>query len=228
MKYLLLSLLLILNGGSQAFPMSPQDDAQTPTAARTFRNLQTCVGKVLKRFSGEKNEAKKLSDSINANANLITDKWMNASNKQVPSDYLKTLGVDCTLLDQAVTVKDSETALALLRDVSDDLDIKAKQAKSPVAASEVLGASIMVTVKTRRNGKDVEGYLVRCNPRRYPTRSPAMFVFTNPTNQAKRSVPPGNYIMWLETQNGQFVVSRPITIGGNGEDSEPPIVFDVQ
>jgi hypothetical protein len=224
MKHLSLAVLLAFLLASAGLSHS---EAEPQTAAATFRTLQERVGEILTRFSDGSTDHGKLARAINSDANLITDKWMSASNKAVSLDYLLTLKVDSDLLHQAATEENSENAKRILKSVAGDLNTKARQAKSPVAAAEVLGGSIIVSVRTRRNGHDVEGYLVRCNPERYAGQSPAMFPFNNPTNEAKRILPPGDYFMWLETQNGQTVASRPVSIGGNGEDTEPPIVFDL-
>lgn len=199
---------------------------QAKDTGGTFRKLQVCVAEAGKKFPDRKTTAGKLVGEITTDSNALLDKWMNTDNKELPDDYLKSIEVNCDLLAQAEDEKDNET-LALLQDVSEDLDVKAKQAKKQVGAAEDLGASVVVTVKTRKNGKEVDGYLVRCNPKRYATQTPALFVFNNPTNQAERSLPPGNYVFWLETVNQEFVTSRPITVGGNGEKSQPTIWFDI-
>jgi hypothetical protein len=220
-KNLLMALLLAVEMGNATVELK----AQEPGIA--FRNLQACVGKAQKKFPNPTSDTGKIVADIKGDTNVLLDKWVNASNQKVPSDYLRTLTVNCELLDQATTETDTERTRTLLQDVSDDLKLKAAQAKNQVGASEALGASVQVSVKTRRNGQEMNGYLVRCNPKRYGTQSPAMFVFNNPTNQADRTLPPGNYIFWLETQSGQIIVSRPITVGGDGESSEPTIWFDI-
>ena len=219
-KYLILVLVLVISDGHL------EVNAQQPGAV--FRRLQACVDQANKKFPDTNSNAGKLVISIKDDSNVLLDKWMNATNQNVPREYLQTLTVNCELLDRATSSEtDVDIATSLLQDVSKDLKVKATQAKNQVGASEALGASIQVSVKTRQNGKEIEGYLVRCNPKRYATQLPAMFSFNNPTNQAARILAPGNYIFWLETQGGQIVASRPITIGGNGESTEPTIWFDV-
>lgn len=219
--FLFISLLCVATVSVAAVESQPDE----PSAG--FRKLQTCVSKANKKFGDDKSETGKLADEIKKDANILISKWMNASNQMVPDDYLRTLSVNCELLEKATAESDTDQAKLLLQDVADDLEVKATQARNQVGASEALGASIKVIVKTRRNGREVDGYLVLCNPKRYERLSPALFPFNNPTNQAERILPPGNYIVWLETPDHQFVASRPITVGGSGASSQPPIWFDV-
>lgn len=158
---------------------------------------------------------------VNGDISRLKSKWEQANNHVVPPPYLQTLLFDSDLLEQAAHEPDFNRRLGLLTYVKDDLSLKNRQADRTVGAAGGLGASIRVTVRTTKNGGGVNGYLVRCNPKRFADLQRPMFVFndeTNPTTVMRLA--PGNYEMWVEKPGGTRIASKPVTIGGEGRTSE--------
>jgi hypothetical protein len=221
MKRLLISTFVLLN-------ILQLISAQISDPGQVFNNLQANVSAVKNQKSRPDSERQALVAKIERSTNIISEKWRQSHDKNVPPDYLQTIKFDSDLLRQiAEGHMSSEDTLAILRDVRDDLTTKAAHARANNGAAETLASKVEVTVKTKKSGQEVGGYLVRCNPRRYADQATPMFVFNNATSPTVRSLPPGNYKMWIEMPDGNEVSSRPITIGGNGEVSQE-IVFDLQ
>lgn len=169
-------------------------------------------------------ETSELSDlvaELSANIDRLKSKWEQANNHAIPTPYLQTLSFDSDLLEEAAHEPDFERRLGLLTYVKDDLNLKSRQADRTVGAAGGLGASIRVTVRTTKNGDGVNGYLVRCNPKRFADLQRPMFVFNNETNPTTvMKLAPGNYEMWVEKPSGTRVASKPVTIGGEGGTSQ--------
>lgn len=198
---------------------------QSLGTSEVLADLQQCVERANNHFK-DNSKGNRLTRDIDKTVNGLIERWEGVENKDLPKEYLLTLEADCELLRQAIEESNDEKAAAMLQDVYADLDVKLKQARKIIGAAGTLGSKVRVTVKTRKEAREVGGYLVRCNPRRRSAQQSAMFVFNNPTSPTEKDLPPGNFVMWLETQDGVKVVSRDITIGGNGETTET-IVIDV-
>lgn len=205
-------------------PTSPAGVLLQEKPSKVFSDLQECVDEAGKQF--KEGEGKTLIAGVESSVKAIKGKWRAARNKDVPEDYLKSLRLDCELLNQAARESDREKALEILRDVGDDLKIKERFSRSAMAAAEILGAEVTVTIRTKRAGREVGGYLVRLNPKRYADNQAPMFVFNNPTSPTSRKLPPGNYKLWLEDGNSAVIKTIPVTIG-DGDDPEEDITMDV-
>jgi hypothetical protein len=175
-----------------------------------FRQLRREAQQVKQHLrSGNPEE---LPDKILGTAEKLFDIWDQANNKNVSEDYLKSLQADAHLLSVAAKETDDARAESLLRDIKEDLDMKLRSTRAGgLGTAEGLGSDIEVEVITERDMKRIDGYLVRCNPKRYGRQSPAMFVFNEPTNRAKRTLPPGNYYLWIEL-DGKVIDHRDIQL----------------
>jgi len=216
-----LAALLMLVLLPSVFPAHP---GAQETPAAVFSKLQDCVDDTKKNFP--RGEQAKLVGEIGESVKAIKNKWRAARDKGVPADYLGSLKFDCDLLALAAKETDGAQATAVLRDVNDDLKVKAQFARGAMNAAEVFGAEVRVTVKTMRSDQEVGGYLIRCNPKRYADNRAPMFVFNSPSSPTSRNLPPGNYRMWAEDDKGNVVKAVPVTIGADG-NAEEMIRLDV-
>jgi hypothetical protein len=199
---------------------------QQDSPSMVFTQLQERATSARATLETDPDDARLAGEINNAVSNLKT-RWEQSSRRELPSDYSKTLEFDTALLNQALSETDIERRTELLNYVNDDLQLKNEQARRTLGASGALGASIRVTVKTIKSGQAVNGYLARCNPKRFADLQTPMFVFNNETNPTTvRNLPPGNYEMWVEKPSGTKVLSKPITIGGDGRTSRV-ITFEV-
>lgn len=224
MKSLLLSIVVLMN-------LPSPSTTQSLEAGQVFSNLHSTVSALEDVRYHKAGERETLVAKIDRSANIISEKWRQSKDKNVPQDYLRSINFDSELLRRTLDDQTSnDDILPILRDVNADLAVKVAHARATNGAQETLAPQVDVTVKTNKNGQEVGGYLVRCNPRRYSDQTTPMYVFnnaTNPSNPTLRPLPPGNYKMWIEMPNGHEVSSKPVTIGGHGEAAQQ-IVFDLQ
>lgn len=203
---LLMFLIVLAFGENQ---VKAQSTLQT---ADTFNKLGDCINRAEGKYA-EMQSAKKVLRDIRKSFDFISNKWLGAeAKKELPPDYLKTLGINCELLAQAVQATDQAEAVGKLKSVKRDLQFKEKAARKGLNAAENLNASINVTVRTFRDDKEVSGYSIGCNPQLYADNDPSLFPFNSDTSPSIRSLPPGYYILWIK-KNGQKITSREISIG---------------
>ena len=89
------------------------------------------------------------------------------------------------------------------------------------SGGEPFGSVVRVTVETERNGKQVNGLWVRCNPYRDGVTKYPMFVFNSATSPTTSQLPPGVFTIWVEaTSGGKVLIQRRVDIGVNRVDHE--------
>ena len=152
---------------------------------------------------------------------VLQSKWQEDPSGMT-GEYLQTLQADILLIASALKEPTSSSAIEDYEEACRDLDVKVKHARKLSGIKETLGAVIHVMVKAKRSGQEVAGYDVRCNPKRYRDRAGSMFPFNNPTNDAHRDLPPGNYLIWLE-KGGVKIREKPVSIGDG--DTDETIIF---
>lgn len=201
-----LSILLFL-----LISVPPAEDADSVFAKLGARSY------AVQEMFKEADEKGRLARAIYVSVGELVNRWKDSANPNVPEPYLRSLMFDIKLLDYTLADRNRAEVVEHLQYVKDDLSLKIAHARQVVGAGSSLGASVRVTVKTIRGDQGVNGYLVRCNPRRYADLTTPMFVFNNETNPTTvSSMPPGNYEMWVEMPAGTKIRSKPVTIGGDG------------
>jgi len=129
--------------------------------------------------------------------------------------YALVLEHHADLLRQAASLTNPVEAIAIISDVSADLDLK-------IASSASLGAGpafrgvIEVTVRTKRDCKEIGGYLIRANPIRWKDSDPR-FSFPVLSSPSTHQIPPGIYEV-VAIRSGQMPARRTADIGLAGED----------
>lgn len=157
-------------------------------------------------------------------ADLMLNKLrQNSGSLSKEVEYLKSVRHNISLLDQAAE-KPAIEAVAIMQDVEEDLKLKVSQGNSMGLASNLI-IGVPVTIQTVRNGVEVEGFIVTCNPKRYSSNSTAMFIFNQPSSPTTKVLPPGNYVISV-TKNGKHT-SRKVSIGERGQEPEN-IPIDVE
>jgi hypothetical protein len=178
--------------------------------------------KDLSKSLGVKNpEAASLLAQIQTNTLFLETKWnawfkahSNSRQYGKGDDYLRSLQRANRLLDRIGREKDEPKALAMLRDVALDLEIKTDNCRH---STDGLGKEIKVKVHTKAGGKEIGGYEVyfvekgmfevKSAHDRFPQQS-------SPTNE--KILTPGGYAMWVRKKafTGEPVTMR---IGGRGQ-----------
>ena len=186
-----------------------------------WRGFKSNTKEISKGLGAKNPETIPLLSQIQTNALFLEMKWnvwfkTHGRSRQYAKDddYLRSLQRANRLLDRIGKAKDEQKALATLRDVALDLQIKTDNCRH---SADGLGREIKVKVHTMAGGKEIGGYEVyfvqkgmfevKSAHDRFPQQS-------SPTNE--KILAPGGYAMWVrkKTFTGEPVTMR---IGGRGE-----------
>lgn len=161
-------------------------------------------------------EVSKISTSFSAIA-----KELDGMGKPVPAPFLSSIDAYREQLLRALNAPDINETMALLKQVSEDAQIK----RSYLVATSGFSAFdrpmlVLVSVLTFRGEKSEPGYTVTCNSfRDVMAKGDARFPFASDTNNASLPLPPGRYR--LQIYKGQTLVhSRDIRVGLSSNTSE--------
>ena len=138
--------------------------------------------------------------------------------QKLPAPFRDSVADDLAVLQ--MLKQPGESRVTALADVSGDLALKVKFAESAFGLGGGFPALVKVTVETVRAGKKQDGLWVRANPRRYGVNSDPMFLFNSASSPTTTNLPPGLFVLWVETPEHQFLASQPVEIGAGGTDSE--------
>jgi hypothetical protein len=220
MRYLLLILMVILSQLVQA--QAPQPGMPPTKNPFVMLRLNQSVDALMNKTDLVKTDtdAKALSAKIHDDVLFITQIWLGSKTPYSPG-YELSISYDIALLNDAVKPDTKAAdAKAMLADVAADLDVKVAFARKSNGIAESADGMIQVSVTTKKDGQPVNGYLVRCNPKRYADRTTPMFPFSKMSSPTISRVPPGNYVFYAENANHERVGEVPITIGLQGKPSE--------
>ena len=221
--------VLLLFVGTISHPMAagaglpaylPEKSAQVAYGDE-WRDFKSTTKDLSKTIGAKNSEAASLLAQIQTNALFLETKWngwfkAHSKSRQYAKgdDYLRSLQRANRLLDRIAKEKDEQKALATLRDVALDLQIKTDNCRN---SADGLGREIKVKVHTKAGGKEIGGYEVYFVEKgmldvksvhdRFPQQS-------SPTNE--KVLTPGGYAMWARKK---AFTSEPVTmrIGGHGE-----------
>lgn len=161
-------------------------------------------------------EISKISNSFSAIA-----KELDGMGKPVPAPFLSSIDAYRDQLQRTLRVVSAEETTVLLKEVSEDAEIKRRYlvATSGFSAFD-RPMLVLVSVLTFRGEKSEPGYTVTCNSfRDVVARGEARFPFSSDTNNASLPLPPGRYR--LQIYKGQTLVhSRDIRVGLSSNASE--------
>lgn len=186
-----------------------------------WQGIKVSTSDLLKTIGATNAEAAALLRQIQTNAAFLERKWNGwfyshpqQGQYSAGDQYWASLRGESRLLSQMKKEKDGQKALGLLRDVAQDLEIKAENCRY---SKDGLGKEIKVKVHTKAGEKEVGGYEIYFVARGMLDVKSAHDRFgrqSSPTDE--KILAPGRYAMWVR-KNG--VNGDPITlrIGGHGE-----------
>ena len=149
----------------------------------------------------------------------IQSQWRLADTP-VPLEYRQALLVNVNAVRKLSYTAPGPTYTALLDDVAKDLSVKADYATPPSGDPIKFRTTVTVNVRTLRGGTEEGGYFVRCNPRSGAAQRPALFLFSRQSSPTSRPLPPGNYLLWVESTDGKVLKTQDMDVGANGEESQ--------
>jgi hypothetical protein len=146
---------------------------------------------------------------------LLTDRAQPA-----PPDFQHSIS-DLTELVRKVdsSVAGSESNLQDLALVLRDLQIKRDHLLHSFGGFAFKKSlKVLVSITTYRDGQLVDGYEVAFNPLRLALDRQPRFPVSSTTNNARRQLPPGLYVMTLKRL--AVVISRPVEVGEDGSEEQ--------
>ena len=192
----------------------------------SFRDLDT-ASRQLTSLTGLSGAEREEVRSIQASIRELQEKFRAAFpgtqdaaavQRNLPPPFRESIAAD--LASIRMLRQSGDTRRAILEEVSADLSLKAKFAGSGFGLGGGFPALVKVTVETVRQGKKEDGLWVRANPRRYGVNSDPMFVFNSATSPTTTNLPPGLFVLWVETADHHVIASQPVEIGAANKDSE--------
>jgi hypothetical protein len=189
--------------------------AQDPETDRAFEKLQSAITKA--RLSNPAQGESELLKEIATLANRLETGYRNAKSDG-HSEFSQSLSDDAQAISEIIDTAD--TRRSVLTAVRDDLTLKVTFASRSLNAAVSFPEIINVTVETERDGKVVNGFWLRCNPRRYGVNDHPMFVFNSASSPTIRNLPPGAFVMWVENETHKVLLSEPLDVGSDGLDHE--------
>ncbi|NBF06627.1 hypothetical protein GV819_30610 [Pseudomonas sp. Fl5BN2] len=164
-----------------------------------------------------------LETEINKIATIFSAiaKELDGMGKPVPAPFLSSIDAYREQLLRSLNFTSANETTALLKEVSEDAEIKRRYlvATSGFSAFD-RPMLVVVSVLTFRGEKSEPGYTVTCNSfRDVMAKGDARFPFSSDTNNASLPLPPGRYR--LQIYKGQTLVhSRDIRVGLSSNTSE--------
>jgi len=191
-------------------------------AGSPLNELRELAAAQLKTTRLDTNERRTLED-IQSLAGKLDDRLHRSGgdapeNANLPDDYSRSLTAD---LETLLSLPEVTSARAqALEQVRDDLRLKWKFAEGALGFAGGFPAVVKVTVETVRDGKKVDGLYVRGNPRRWGQTANPTIVFNSASSPTTANVPPGLFVLWVESPDKKVLALQPIEVGGTGSDSE--------
>jgi hypothetical protein len=154
---------------------------------------------------------------ISANWNFIAKSFKEVGDPS--NDFRQVMQHNVELLEKAAAEPDDPFSVTLVRDVEEDLQIKAEYISTVGAVGMMTAAAyseVAIEVRTKRSdGQEVHGYFVGFSPRHLAGSDP-MYRFNNPTSPSSGTLPPGRYKMTANL-NGQIVQRQEVSVGIQGQ-----------
>ena len=192
--------------------------AVTPGAG-SLDNLQSAATRLTLEANNEPNQ--RLVGQITGHAETLSRAWLNAGKPELSLDFEKSIEGDTADLNKASGLKGEPGATVILRGVLDDLAVKVKFVTAgTLNAAAAFRSAIDVKVETLRGSQPVNGLWVRCNPARWGVTTAPQYVFNSATSPTTRQMPPGDFVMWVETADHKFLAQQPVQIGVAGKAQE--------
>jgi hypothetical protein len=128
--------------------------------------------------------------------------------------YAASLRLDLNHLSKAIDAKESAAIVHALKEVEDDLAIKAAHCS---ATRGGIGDSVILTIHTKQGTSDVSGWQVLILPLCDDSPNPIPDTFAKLSSPTSKEIAPGRYFVWAK--NGSHISSKtPVRVGDSGGD----------
>lgn len=134
-------------------------------------------------------------------------------------DFQRGMEHNKSLLAIAAADPDDPLSVTLVRNVEEDLAIKANYISEVETLAAAAFSEVAVEVKTKRKDQEeVDGYFIGFSPK-HLTGSDPMYRFNNPTSPTSGNLPPGRYEM-IAILADQVVQRQEVSIGIHGQQRQ--------
>lgn len=199
--------------------------------ARIELNTQKSIRKLISKVNNLEKIDTTLINNVNNLSNSATSlfqKIVNDPDFGMPIDtsFIISLDQSQKKLDQLVVENwsSNEEVGNIIRSIKTDYDIKINS--SPLGASSKIITNVEVSVLTRSNNHNVDGYDVYYTYMWDSKEKKDKKSFNNQTNNAIRIISPGYYLFWIE-KKGKIIQSKSKVEIGNLMEPKEVIVFNI-
>jgi hypothetical protein len=196
----------------------------------TELDTQRTLRKLIEKSNDQEEIDPELKNSLSSLSKTVTQLFNNIKadkSLQVDSDTLFFQSLEYaqkTLGELQTNWISNEHAKDVIEAIQKDYDIK--MSASALGANSKFLSEIQVSVFTRKDDINVNGFDVKCNYLWEYKRDVARFVFNNQTNDATRYLSPGYYVIWIE-KDGKVIQKKDKVEIGNLQKQEESILFNL-
>lgn len=163
-----------------------------------LRSIAECMSAVARKFGPKHPEAASLAAETSSQVNFLVSRWR--WGEFVSAAYQEILILDFRMLAAAAKEADEKRAVAIMREVADDVRIKANHCRN---STRGLGNDVTVQVETRKGDKTDQGWQVFYKYRIYQfTEKYTPQRFPKPSSPTQNELPAGKYLIWAEKPGG--------------------------
>jgi hypothetical protein len=163
-----------------------------------LKSIAECMSAVGRRLGPQHPEAAAIAAETRSQVDFLVGRWR--WGEFVSASYQENLTLDFRILAVAAKEADEKRAVAIIREVADDLRIKANHCRK---STRGLGKDVIVQVETRKGDKTDQGWQVFYKCRIYQfTEKYIPQRFPKPSSPTSHELPAGNYLIWAEKPGG--------------------------
>ena len=163
-----------------------------------LNSIAECISAVARKLGPQHPEAAALAAETSSQVKFLVSRWR--WGESVSTAYQEILILDFRMLAAAAKTADEKRAVAIMREVADDVRIKANHCRN---STRGLGKDVIVQVETRKGDKIDQGWQVFYKYRIYQfTEKYTPQRFPKPSSPTQNELPAGKYLMWAEKPGG--------------------------
>jgi hypothetical protein len=159
-----------------------------------LNSISECMSAVGLKLGSRYPQAAGIATDTSAEIAFLTSRWH--WGESVSAAYQEGLILDFNMLSSAAKERDEKRAYAIMREVADDIRIKADHCRN---STRGLGADVTISIETRKGNSQDPGWQVYYKLRIYEfSKGHTPERFPLPSSPTSYVLPPGKYLIWAE------------------------------
>jgi hypothetical protein len=203
------SLPVTVSREGQDLPLKPLPPGQA------LQRIRGRLNQIALKFETRYPETRTIVASVLPEVEYMIRGWKPGT--KIPDAYAINLTLDLHMLEKTLESPVEEEPYAVLRDVAEDLKIKADHCRKTGVG---LGGLVTLVVRTKRGGQELRELQVLYLPKILEVvkdAKPDLFPkFSSPTSCP---LPPGRYVMWTRDPQSNRTGERTVVRVGGGNDT---------